>query len=74
MIRSTLRSEWSMNTTGVAPIVAYRRKIVSAEFEVDVRRLGVYLLTVVVAIAAAVIIASLRDNSSSALQSEAKGQ
>lgn len=59
-VPDTLRSEWSLKTANDAPAVAYRRKIVSAHFEVDVARLGVYLLVVVVATAAAAIIASRR--------------
>jgi hypothetical protein len=57
-VPDTLRSEWSMNTTGLAPIVAYRRKIVSAQFEIDTVRLGAYLLAVVAVTLAAAIITS----------------
>jgi hypothetical protein len=57
-VPDSLRSEWSMNTAGPGPIVAYRRKIVSADFEVDVARLGVYLLVVVAATAVAAILTS----------------
>jgi hypothetical protein len=60
-VPDTLRSEWSMNTAGPDPIVAYRRKIVSAQFEVDVVRLGAYLLAVVAVTLAAAIITSRRS-------------
>jgi hypothetical protein len=57
-VPDTLRSEWSMNTTGTAPIVAYRRKIVSAQFEIDAARLGVYLLVVIAVTAVAAVLTS----------------
>jgi hypothetical protein len=59
-VPDTLRSEWSMNTAGPAPVVAYRRKIVSAQFEVDVARLGVYLLVVVAATTVVALLTSPR--------------
>jgi hypothetical protein len=59
-VPDTLRSEWSLRATNNAPAVAYRRKIVSAHFEVDVARLGVYLLVVVAVTAAAAIVTSRR--------------
>jgi hypothetical protein len=57
-VPDTLRSEWSMKATNDAPAVAYRRKIVSAQFEVDVARLGVYLLIVGAATTVAAILTS----------------
>jgi hypothetical protein len=59
-VPDTLRSEWSMKATNDAPAVAYRRKIVSAHFEVDVVRLGVYLLVVGAATTVAAILTSRR--------------
>jgi hypothetical protein len=59
-VPDTLRSEWSLKTANDAPAVAYRRKIVSAQFEVDVARLGVYLLVVFAATTAAAILTSWR--------------
>src|SRR5688500_10776669 len=58
-----LRSEWIRDTTGSAPTVAYTRKIVAADFEVDVVRLGIYLLVVIAATTAATILTSRRGNS-----------
>jgi hypothetical protein len=56
-----LRSKWQRtDTAGAAPIVAFTRKIANADFEVDVVRLGVYLLAVVAATTAAAIIATSR--------------
>ena len=57
-VPDTLRSEWSLKTANDAPAVAYRRKIVSAQFEVDVMRLGVYLLVIGAATTAAAIVTS----------------
>lgn len=57
-VPDTLRSEWSLKATNDAPAVSYRRKIVSAHFDVDVARFGVYLLVVVAATAVAAIVTS----------------
>lgn len=57
-VPDTLRSEWSLKTANDAPAVAYRRKIVSAHFEIDVARLGVYLLVVGAATTVAAIVTS----------------
>lgn len=58
-----LRSEWIRDTSSSAPTVAYTRKIVTADFEVHVVRLGVYLLAVIAATTAATILTSRRGNS-----------
>jgi len=57
-VPDTLRSEWSLKASNDAPAVAYRRKIVSAHFDVDIARLGVYLLVVFAATAAVAIVTS----------------
>ena len=57
-VPDTLRSKWALDTIGAVPRVAYTRRIVTAEFEIDLARLGVYLLVVGVATAAAAIIIS----------------
>jgi hypothetical protein len=57
-VPDTLRSKWALDTIGAIPRVAYTRRIVTAQFEVDLRRLGVYLLMVGVATVAAAIITS----------------
>jgi hypothetical protein len=59
-VPDTLRSKWTRDTDtgGAAPAVAFTRRIVTAQFEVDVVRLGVYLLAVVAATTAATIITS----------------
>jgi hypothetical protein len=59
-VPDTLRSEWSMKATNDAPAVAYRRKIVSAHFEVDLAKLGVYLLALAAATTVAAILTSRR--------------
>lgn len=66
-----LRSEWIRDTTGSAPTVAFTRKIVTAHFEVDAVRLGVFLLAVfllavVAATTAAAILKSRRSSNSPA--------
>jgi|SRR5687768_9239581 len=63
-VPAALRSEWIRDTTASAPTVAYTRKIVSADFEVDVVRLGIYMLVVTAATTAAMILTSRRGNSS----------
>ncbi len=57
-VPDTLRSKWQRDTNGAAPTVAFTRRIVTAQFEVDLVRLGVYLLTVAAATVVAAIIAS----------------
>jgi hypothetical protein len=59
-VPDTLRSKWTRDTDtgGATPAVAFTRRIVTAHFEVDVVRLGVYLLAVVAATTAAAIITS----------------
>ena len=59
-VPAALRSDWIRDTAGSAPTVAYTRKIVTADFEVDVVRLGVYLLAVIAATTAATILTSRR--------------
>src|SRR5687768_16853025 len=58
-----LRSEWIRDTAVGAPTVAFTRKIMTANFEVDVVRLAVYLLAVGAATTAAAILTSRRGNS-----------
>lgn len=59
-VPDTLRSKWvrDTETTGAAPAVAFTRRIVTAHFEIDVVRLGVYLLAAATATTAAAIITS----------------
>ncbi len=58
-VPDTLRSKWRLdNTVGAVPTVAFTRRIVTAQFDVDLARLGVYLLTVVAVTTAAAIIRS----------------
>jgi hypothetical protein len=57
-VPDTLRSKWGRDTAGAVPAVAFTRRIVTAQFEVDRVRLGVYLLAVAVATTAAAIITS----------------
>ncbi len=58
-VPDTLRSKWPRtDTRSAAPTVAFTRRIVSPHFEVDVARLGVYLLAVAGATTAAAIITS----------------
>jgi hypothetical protein len=57
-VPDTLRSKWGRDTAGAVPTVAFTRRIVTAQFEVDLARLGVYLLAVLAATAAAAIITS----------------
>lgn len=57
-VPDTLRSKWAPETVGTVPAVAFTRRIVTAHFEVDRVRLGVYLLAVAAATAAAAIITS----------------
>jgi hypothetical protein len=59
-VPDTLRSQWSRDTsaTGSPPIVAFTRRIATAHFEVDLVRLGVYLLAVGVVTTVAAIITS----------------
>jgi hypothetical protein len=59
-VPDTLRSEWIRDTAAAAPTVAFSKKIVTAHFEVDVIRLGVYLLTVAAATTVAAILAARR--------------
>jgi hypothetical protein len=59
-VPDTLRSKWARDTVGGVPAVAFTRRIVTAQFEVDLVRLGVYLLAVVAAATAATIIATSR--------------
>lgn len=58
-----LRSEWIRDTAVGAPTVAFTRKIMTANFEVDVVRLGVYLLAVGALTIAAAIFTSRSGNS-----------
>jgi len=64
-VPDTLRSRWNPgpNTAGAIPTVAYTRRIVTAHFEVDVVRLGVYLLAVGAGTTIAAILTSRRANS-----------
>ncbi len=55
-VPDTLRSKWARDTVGAVPAVAFTRRIVTAQFEVDLVRTGVYLLAVAAATAAAAII------------------
>jgi hypothetical protein len=57
-VPDTLRSKWERDTAGAVPAVAFTRRIVTAQFEVDLVRLGVYLLAVAAATVAAAIITS----------------
>lgn len=57
-VPDSLRSKWGTDTAGAVPTVAFTRRIVTAQFEVDLARLGLYLLAVVAATAAAAIITS----------------
>ena len=57
-VPDTLRSKWGRDTAGAVPIVAFTRRIVTAQFAVDFVRLGVYLLVVAAATTAAAIITS----------------
>lgn len=57
-VPDTLRSKWALDTIGAVPRVAFTRRIVTAQFEVDLARLGMYLLAVAVATAMAAIITS----------------
>ena len=57
-VPDTLRSKWERDTVGAVPAVAFTRRIVSAQFEVDLVRLGVYLLAVATVTVAAAIITS----------------
>lgn len=59
-VPDTLRSKWTRDTDtgGAVPAVAFTRRIVTAQFEVDFVRLGVYLLAVGAATTAAAIITS----------------
>ncbi len=57
-VPDTLRSKWGRDTVGAVPIVAFTRRIVTAQFEVDLLRLGVYLLMVGAATVAAAIVTS----------------
>ena len=57
-VPDTLRSKWALDTIGAVPRVAFTRRIVTAQFEVDLVRLGVYLLVVGAATVAAAIITS----------------
>lgn len=62
-VPDTLRSEWiRTDTAGGTLTIAFSKKIVAANFEVDVVRLGAYLLVVVAATAAAVTLASRRGS------------
>jgi len=57
-VPDTLRSKWTRDTDtgGAVPAVAFTRRIVTAQFEIDLVRLGVYLLAVGAATTAAAII------------------
>ncbi|MDP9177320.1 MAG: hypothetical protein M3O61_06525 [Gemmatimonadota bacterium] len=57
-VPDTLRSKWARDTVGAVPAVAFTRRIVTEQFEVDLVRLGVYLLAVGAATTAAAIIGS----------------
>lgn len=57
-VPDTLRSKWALDAGGAIPMVAFTRRIVTAQFEVDYVRLGVYLLVVGAATVAAAIITS----------------
>ena len=57
-VPDTLQSKWERDTAGAVPSVAFTRRIVTAQFEVDLVRLGVYLLVVAAATVAAAIITS----------------
>jgi hypothetical protein len=57
-VPDTLRSKWALDTIGAVPRVAYTRRILSTQFEVDLARLGMYLLAVAVATAMAAMITS----------------
>ena len=58
-----LRSEWIRDTAVGAPTVAFTRKIMTASFEVDGVRLGVYLVAVGALTVAAAIFISRRGSS-----------
>src|SRR5678816_1364473 len=57
-VPDTLRSKWALDTIGAVPAVAFTRRIVTAQFNVDLARLGVYLLAVSAATVAAAIFTS----------------
>lgn len=57
-VPDTLRSKWALDTIGAVPRVAFTRRIVTTQFEVDLVRLGLYLLAVAIATAMAAIITS----------------
>ena len=57
-VPDTLRSKWVSDTAVAVPTVAFTRRIVTAQFEVDLARLGIYLLAVVAATTAAAVITS----------------
>lgn len=62
-VPDTLRSKWvgDTDTAGAPPVVAFTRRIVTAQFDVDLVRLGVYLLAVGASTAAAIIATSRRS-------------
>ena len=60
-VPDTLRSKWALDTIGAVPAVAFTRRIVTSQFEVDRVRLGVYLLVVGAATVAASIFTSRRS-------------
>jgi hypothetical protein len=62
-VPDTLRSEWIRDSAGAASTVAFSKKIVAAHFEVDVARLGVYLLAVGAVTTVAAILTSRRGSS-----------
>ena len=57
-VPDTLESKWVRDTVGAVPTVAFTRRIVTAQFEVDLVRLGVYLLAVAAATVAAALVTS----------------
>jgi hypothetical protein len=63
-VPDSLRSKWDAgsNTAGAGPAVAFTRTMVTAHFDVDVVRLGVYLLIVAGVTAAAAMLASRRSS------------
>jgi hypothetical protein len=63
-VPDSLRSDWDTAATGGARTLAYQKKIVSASFEIDVRRLSIYLLAILALTAVALRISSISSRSS----------
>jgi hypothetical protein len=63
-VPDSLRADWDTDASGRARALAYQKKITSASFEIDVKRLCIYLLAVVILTLVALRLSSASSSSS----------